>query len=103
MGRAIAHGSAKRGASLGGLIERNPEALNAAKEERAALGGKALVLPLDVSNCEAVDAAASRVEEEPVRIEVKNLLSVKLIMDADAGAFNGWSSASASSILSSGR
>jgi NADP-dependent 3-hydroxy acid dehydrogenase YdfG len=37
LGRAIAHGYAKRGASLG-LIARNPEALQAAKEECEALG-----------------------------------------------------------------
>jgi len=69
LGRAIAHGFAKRGASLG-LIARNPEALNAAKEECEALGGKPLVLPTDVSDAEAVDAAASRVEEELGPIDV---------------------------------
>ena len=69
LGRAIAHGFAKRGASLG-LIARNPEALNAAKEECEALGGKGLVLQLDVSDSEAVDAAASRVEQELGPIDV---------------------------------
>jgi NAD(P)-dependent dehydrogenase (short-subunit alcohol dehydrogenase family) len=63
LGRAIAHGFAKRGACIG-LIARNPEALQAAKEECEALGGRALILPLDVSDSDAVDAAASRVEEE---------------------------------------
>jgi NAD(P)-dependent dehydrogenase (short-subunit alcohol dehydrogenase family) len=62
LGRAIAHGFAKRGASIG-LIARNPEALHAAKEECEALGGQALVLPLDVADSDAVDAAASKVEE----------------------------------------
>ncbi len=61
LGRAIAHGFAKRGAHIG-LIARNPEALGAAKQECEALGGEALILPLDVSDPEAVDAAASRVE-----------------------------------------
>ncbi len=69
LGRAIAHGFAKRGASLG-LIARNSEALNAAKEECEALGGKALVLPLDVADYEAVDAAATRVEQELGPIDV---------------------------------
>ncbi len=69
LGRAIAHGFAKRGASIG-LIARNPEALQAAKEECEALGGRALVLPVDVSDSEAVDAAASRVEEEFGPIDV---------------------------------
>jgi NAD(P)-dependent dehydrogenase (short-subunit alcohol dehydrogenase family) len=62
LGRAIAHGFARRGARIG-LIARNPEALQASKEECEALGGHALVLPLDVSDSEAVDAAASKVEE----------------------------------------
>ena len=69
LGRAIAHGFAKRGACLG-LIARNPVALDAAKEECEALGGKALTLPLDVSDADAVDRAASRVEEEFGPIDV---------------------------------
>ncbi len=69
LGRAIAHGFARRGARLG-LIARNPEALNAAKEECEALGGKAIVLPLDVSDADAVDRAASQVEEELGPIDV---------------------------------
>ena len=75
LGRAIAHGFARRGASIG-LIARNPEALQAAKEECEALGGRALVLPVDVSNCEAVDAAASKVEEEfgPIDIWVNDAM-----------------------------
>ena len=75
LGRAIAHGFAKRGARIG-LIARNPEALNAAKEECEALGGQALVLPLDVSDAAAVDAAASRVEEEfgPIDIWVNDAM-----------------------------
>jgi NAD(P)-dependent dehydrogenase (short-subunit alcohol dehydrogenase family) len=75
LGRAIAHGFAKRGASVG-LIARNPEALDAAKEECEALGGKALVLPTDVSDAGAVEAAASRVEEEfgPIDIWVNDAM-----------------------------
>ena len=75
LGRAIAHGFAKRGASVG-LIARNPEALNAAKEECEALGGKALAVPTDVSDAEAVEAAASRVEEElgPIDIWVNDAM-----------------------------
>lgn len=69
LGRAIAHGFAKRGARIG-LIARNPEALNAAKEECEKLGGQALALPLDVSDAEAVEGAASRVEEEYGPIDV---------------------------------
>ena len=62
LGRAIAHGFAKRGAHLG-LIARNPEALHAAKQECEASGGEAIVLPVDVCNADAVDAAASQVEK----------------------------------------
>jgi short-subunit dehydrogenase len=69
LGRAIAHAFAKRGMSLG-LIARNPEALEAAKRECENLGGRAIVLPLDVSNAEAVDIAAGKVEEEFGPIDV---------------------------------
>ncbi len=69
LGRAIAHAFAKRGAHIG-LLARNPEALNAAKEECEALGGRAIVVPVDVSDAGAVDAAAARVEEEFGPIDV---------------------------------
>lgn len=69
LGRAIAHGYAKRGCWLG-LIARNPEALEAAKEECEELGGRAIIIPTDVSDAEAVDAAASKVEEELGPIDV---------------------------------
>lgn len=69
LGRAIAHGFAKRGASIG-LIARNPEALQAAKEECEMLGGRALILPVDVSDSVAVGEAASKVEQEFGPIDV---------------------------------
>ncbi len=69
LGRAIAHGFAKRGARIG-LMARNPEALEAAKQECESLGGQALVLPVDVSDADAVDSAASRVEQEFGPIDV---------------------------------
>ena len=69
LGRAIAHAFAKNGASLA-LIARNPEALEAAKEECEHLGGSALVLPLDVADPEAVEAAVARVEAELGPIDV---------------------------------
>ena len=69
LGRAIAHAFAKRGAKIG-LIARNPEALDAAREECEALGGEAITLPLDVSDAAAVDAAADRVERELGPIDV---------------------------------
>ncbi|MEO6909337.1 MAG: SDR family oxidoreductase [Edaphobacter sp.] len=75
LGRAIAHGFAKRGARIA-LLARNPEALQAAKEECEAMGGHAMVLPVDVSDAAAVDVAASRVEEEfgPIDIWVNDAM-----------------------------
>jgi NAD(P)-dependent dehydrogenase (short-subunit alcohol dehydrogenase family) len=69
LGRAIAHAFAKRGSQLA-LIARNPEALEAAKEECERLGGSAMVLPLDVSDAGSVEAAAERVEAEFGPIDV---------------------------------
>jgi NADP-dependent 3-hydroxy acid dehydrogenase YdfG len=62
LGRAIAHAYAKRGARIG-LIARNPESLQAAKEECEQMGGQAICLPTDVADAEAVEHAASAIEE----------------------------------------
>lgn len=62
LGRAIAHAFAREGARIG-LLARNPEALEACRQECEVLGGEGLVLPTDVSSAEQVEAAASRVEE----------------------------------------
>ena len=62
LGRAIAHAFAREGARIG-LLARNPEALEACRQECEVLGGKGLVLPTDVSIAEQVEAAASKVEE----------------------------------------
>ncbi len=69
LGRAIAHSFAKRGARIG-LIARNPEALEAAREEVEGLGGTGLVLPLDVSDAKALEDAATKVEQEFGPIDV---------------------------------
>lgn len=75
LGRAIAQAFAKKGARIG-LIARNPEALEAAKQECEALGGDAITLPTDVSDATAVEAAAARAEEElgPIDIWVNNAM-----------------------------
>ena len=75
LGRAIAHGFAKRGARLG-LLARNPEALNAAKQECEQLGGQAVVFPADVSDADAVDHAASELEKAfgPIDIWVNDAM-----------------------------
>ena len=62
LGRAIAHAYARRGAALG-LLARNPEALEAAKTECECLGGRAVAVPVDVSDPEAVESGARMVEE----------------------------------------
>jgi NADP-dependent 3-hydroxy acid dehydrogenase YdfG len=58
LGRAIAHAFAKLGAKLG-LLARNPEALAAAKQECEELGGRAIFIPTDVFDGDAVERAAS--------------------------------------------
>ena len=59
-----------------GLIARNPEALEAAKQECERLGGEALCIPTDVSDAEAVERAASRIEQElgPIDIWVNDAM-----------------------------
>lgn len=75
LGRAIAHAYAKRGAKLG-LMARNPEALAAAKRECLNLGGQAIFIPTDVSDADAVERAASQIEQElgPIDIWVNDAM-----------------------------
>ena len=63
VGRATAREFGRHGASVG-LIARNKERLETAKREIEELGGKALVLPLDVADANALENAAQRVEDE---------------------------------------
>src|SRR5947209_11075056 len=76
VGRATVREFAKRGASIG-LIARGRDGLQAAKREVEELGGRALVLPCDVSDAAAVDAAAGRVERElgPIDIWINNAMA----------------------------
>ena len=75
LGRAIAHRYARRGARVA-LLARNPQALEAAAKECEILGGFGLPIPTDVSDAEAVEAAAERVERElgPIDIWVNNAM-----------------------------
>src|SRR5919202_450849 len=78
VGRAIAQAFAKRGAKIG-LIARGRAGLEAAKRDVESLGGEALVLPLDVSDHDAVERAAAEVESTfgPIDIWINNaMLSV---------------------------
>lgn len=75
VGRAIVRAFADEGADLG-LIARSVEGLDGAAREVEAAGGRALALPLDVADAEAVEAAVARVEDElgPIDIWVNNAM-----------------------------
>src|SRR5581483_11864880 len=78
VGRATARAFGRRKARVG-LIARGRDGLEAAKQEIEELGGEALVLPLDVSDAEAVEQAAGEVERSlgPIDIWINNaMLSV---------------------------
>ncbi|HUY99189.1 MAG TPA: SDR family oxidoreductase, partial [Thermomicrobiaceae bacterium] len=62
VGRATAQAFARRGANVG-LVARGREALEAAKHEVEALGGRAIVAVADVADPDQVEAAALAVED----------------------------------------
>jgi NADP-dependent 3-hydroxy acid dehydrogenase YdfG len=76
VGRATAHAFAKRGAHIG-LLARGTEALDGARAEVEALGGRAVAVPTDVANAEQVEKAASMVEKEfgPIDIWINNAMT----------------------------
>jgi NAD(P)-dependent dehydrogenase (short-subunit alcohol dehydrogenase family) len=76
IGRATVRRFARDGARIG-LIARGEERLEATKREVEQLGGEALVLPLDVADADAVDDAASRIEERfgPLDVWVNNAMA----------------------------
>lgn len=69
VGRAIVREFAKEKAKIA-LIARGKDGLEGAKKEVEELGGQALVLPLDVSDSQAVEQAAQIVEKELGPIDV---------------------------------
>jgi short-subunit dehydrogenase len=69
VGRAAARAFADHGYDVG-LIARGEAGLRAAADEVRRAGRRAVVLPLDVADAGAVDAAADRVEEELGEIDV---------------------------------
>ncbi len=75
LGRAIAHGYAKRGCKLA-LLARNPEALEAAVSECSWMGGEAIAIPTDVSDADAVERAAAEAEAKlgPIDIWINNAM-----------------------------
>jgi NADP-dependent 3-hydroxy acid dehydrogenase YdfG len=76
LGRAAARKFGSHGAKVG-LIARGIDGLEAAKREIESAGGKALVLPLDVADVNAVENAADSVEREfgPIDIWVNNAMA----------------------------
>src|ERR671920_1650971 len=78
LGRAIVQAFAREGARIG-LLSRNKDRLEQARAEVESLGGEALVLPVDVSDADRVEAAAAAVEQRfgPLEVWVNNaMLSV---------------------------
>ncbi len=69
VGRATAQAFARKGAHIG-LLARGQAGLEGARRDVERLGGKALVLPTDVSDAEAVETAADAVEREFGPIDV---------------------------------
>ena len=76
VGRATVREFAKRGASVG-LIARGVDGLEGARREVESAGGRAIVLPADVADAGAIDAAAQRVEDElgPIDVWVNNAMA----------------------------
>src|SRR5437763_3451566 len=69
VGRATARLFGRHGARIG-LLARGVERLTAAAEEVRELGGEALVLPTDVADPDAVEAAAAAVERQFGAIDI---------------------------------
>ncbi len=76
IGRATVRRFAKEGAHIG-LLARGKAGLEAARREVEELGGKALVLPTDVADADAVESAAESVERElgPIDVWVNNAMT----------------------------
>src|SRR5437867_1567124 len=69
VGRATAQRFAKEGARIG-LIARGIDGLEGARIDVEKLGGKALVIPVDVADADKVEAAAARIEAELGEIDI---------------------------------
>jgi len=87
VGRATAHAFAARGCAIA-LLARNETALAAAAEEVRAAGGRALVVPVDVADAGAVEAAAAMVEDElgPIDVWVNAAMATVLAPVHDVAA-----------------
>ena len=76
VGRATARAFGREGACIG-LIARDEDRLNAAKAEIEHVGGRALVLPAEVSDSGLIEKAAELIEAEfgPIDIWVNNAMA----------------------------
>ncbi len=76
LGRAIAREFAKKGAAVA-LLARGKAGLDAAVREIEAMGGRAIAIPTDVADANAVEAAAQAVEERlgPIDVWVNNAMA----------------------------
>jgi NAD(P)-dependent dehydrogenase (short-subunit alcohol dehydrogenase family) len=76
VGRAVVREFARQGAHIG-LIARGRERLETAKRDVEELGGKALVLPVDVADARQVEDAAERTEREfgPIDIWINDAMT----------------------------
>jgi NAD(P)-dependent dehydrogenase (short-subunit alcohol dehydrogenase family) len=79
VGRATAREFAERGARIG-LLSRGTQGLEGATNEIERLGGRALAVPTDVSDPQAVEEAAERVEGEfgPIDVWINNAMETVL-------------------------
>ena len=75
VGRATVQAFARRGACIG-LLARGRDGLEGARRDAEAAGGRALVLPADVSDPDGVEAAAAATEQAfgPIDVWVNNAM-----------------------------
>ena len=81
LGRAIGHAFARAEGARIGLIARGRDGLEGARRDVEHLGGRAIVLSVDVADADGVEAAAERVEVELGPIDV-------WVNDAMTGVFS---------------
>lgn len=76
VGRATARAFAKRGAAIA-LLARSQDGLEAAAWEVEQLGGRSLVIPIDVAEARQVEQAAQQTEAElgPIDVWVNNAMT----------------------------
>ena len=87
VGRATVRELARQGAHVG-LIARDPARLKAAADEVRAAGARACVAPADVSDADAVERAAQRIEAElgPIDVWINSAMAAVLAEVKDTSA-----------------